>query len=824
MTDDLEVPDGQQEREPGQSESADTSGQPSERDAQEDPMMTQNPQGAAADLFTDLPVAGFTVNAGGRVTAWNKRAESLTGKKADTVLGNKLWSAFFDKRTPTPVDDCLREGDEVEGQLTFNLPDGTTTAVSMRVVPQLDDDGEPLSAIGTLQEQGSGGAANLKWAIEGSTSAMMMVDRALMITYMNPASVELFRKNLPHFEHAYPGFEIDGLIGTCVDRFHKDPAFQRRLLSDPANLPHRADIRVGPLIFDLNVSAAFDEHGAYVGATLEWSDVTVAREKASRVRALESMIEGAATNLMMCDRDLRITYANPAVVRLLSTYQTRLAEQFRGFDANRLIGRNIDDFHADASKQRALLSDPRNLPYQTEIKVAGLEFGLNATALFDEKGEHIGNAVEWIDFNDRAVYRDEVNMVIQASTGGDLSRRGSLDALSDVYRPMMEGINDIIEAIVAPISELKDRLEKIADGDMTAYVTGAYEGDHATLKEALNQTLDSLNRTMSQVRIVATQVNTGARQVSDAAQSLSQGATQQASALEEITASMTEMAAQTKQNAENATQANQLTADCRKGAEVGNNRMQQMVASMQAIDASSTNISKIIKVIDDIAFQTNLLALNAAVEAARAGVHGKGFAVVAEEVRNLAARSANAAKETTQLIEESIQKVNQGSEIAHETAAALNQIVEGVGKVSDLVAEIAAASNEQAQGIAQANKALGQMDQVTQQNTANAEQSAAASQELSGQANKLLEMLSEFILREEKQETGGALSPEMMAAFQQFLAQQGLSAAMLSGATQQPTAPTSATLSTPARKDDYGGARLDPSRIISLDDDEFGKY
>jgi methyl-accepting chemotaxis protein len=388
----------------------------------------------------------------------------------------------------------------------------------------------------------------------------------------------------------------------------------------------------------------------------------------------------------------------------------------------------------------------------------------------------------------------DVKMLGEAAVNGNLEIRGDVNKFEGGYRTVVEGFNNTLDAMIRPVSEAEAVLKEMANGNLQVSMTGDYHGNHAALKEAINLTLDSLTEVLDEISHASEQVSAGAGEVSKSSQVLSQGASEQASTMEQITASVTQIATQTKKNALNATQANELALTAKEKAVQGNDHMQEMLQAMDEINVSSANISKIIKVIDEIAFQTNILALNAAVEAARAGQYGKGFAVVAEEVRNLAARSANAAKETTDMIEGSIKKVESGTLIANQTAVALNQIVEGVAKTTELVGEIAVASNEQATGIAQINQGIMQVSQVTQSNTATAEESAAASEELSGLSEQLRDSVARFKIKHIKRMGDSSRALNLTA------------------------------VNARAAKSEAVAVSQNQSRDISLEDREFAKY
>ena len=343
-----------------------------------------------------------------------------------------------------------------------------------------------------------------------------------------------------------------------------------------------------------------------------------------------------------------------------------------------------------------------------------------------------------------------------AGETGDLTLHPDDLAIIGEYSKVKDEIGQTIAgcaSFVNHVTVISGVLETVASHDLDINVNVLSDKDILGL--SLKAMTDNLNEMFREINSSTGQVSAGSQQIADGAQALAQGATEQSATVEEFSASISEISEKTKESAEKAGKAAELANKIQANAEKGSHRMDEMIKAVNEINEASQSISRVIKVIDDIAFQTNILALNAAVEAARAGQHGKGFAVVAEEVRNLAAKSAGAAKDTGELIVNSIQKAELGAKIAEETAASLVDIVSGINESYQLTEEIAKSSGDQSIGIKQINEGIEQVAIVIQQNSATAEESAAASEELSGQSSVLKELISQFKLKNNSDWSGG---------------------------------------------------------------------
>ena len=419
----------------------------------------------------------------------------------------------------------------------------------------------------------------------------------------------------------------------------------------------------------------------------------------------------------------------------------------------------------------------------------------------------------------------DANMLSVAAIEGKLATRADASKHQGDFRKIVQGVNDTLDAVIGPLNNIREVIEGLGRNDMSVSLKGEYRGDFLALKDAFERALEEVNSTLHEIVDAVEQVGQSSEQLRAASQNMASTSEEQSSSVEEVTSSLEETDTQVKANTDAANTANQLVMGTSQAASNGQIKMGTMTSAMNEINATAQNIGKIIKVIDEIAFQTNLLALNAAVEAARAGQHGRGFAVVAQEVRNLAGRSAKAARETAELIENSVKQVAGGVGIAKETSEALDQIVGNVVKVKDLVGEIATASAEQARGVSQINIAMNQVAKAAQEGSQQSEELASSSAELASVADRMRDSVRRFKLRDRArlaQTLPGleGLSPEMLAQLRALL-----------GAQQQSRAPKAAA-ARPANGQRPGSPRAmaacgkSPKTLLPLDQDErgFGEF
>ena len=643
----------------------------------------------------------------------------------------------------------------------------------------------------------------LETALETVTSCLMIADKDRNIIYMNPAVTQMMRNAETDIRKVFPSFDTNRLIGSNMDQFHKNPANQQRMLAELTSI-HKAQISVGARVFSLTAGPIIDDQGQRLGTVVEWVDRTIETlfDKqmndviaaaingvlSVRTKPEEFLEEGMYKKIteglnMVLDAVINpLTMATQYIGDISKgNIPAKITDEFKG-DFNTLkknfnvcidvLNGLIDCLHLMSEEH-----DKGNIDWMINVDCFRGAYKTVAQGINDMVSEHIlvkqkamacikefgeGNfdaplekfpgkkvfindIIEQVRTNLKALIVD-TDMLVRAALEGRLETRADATKHQGDYRKIVEGVNDTLDAIVGPINEAVRVLGALAKSDLTEKITANYQGTFAKLCDNVNVSVDNLAQAVSTIKEATDSINTAANEIAAGNTDLSHRTEQQAASLEETASSMEELASTVKQNADNAKQANQMAVTASDVAVKGGNVVQQVVDTMCAINESSRKIVDIISVIDGIALQTNILALNAAVEAARAGEQGRGFAVVASEVRNLAQRSAAAAKEIKALIGDSVEKVEDGSKQVGEAGKTMDEIVASVKRVTDIMSEIAAASVEQSSGIDQVNKAVTQMDEVTQQNAALVEQAAAAAESLEEQAFTLAQTVAQFRL------------------------------------------------------------------------------
>ena len=463
-----------------------------------------------------------------------------------------------------------------------------------------------------------------------------------------------------------------------------------------------------------------------------------------RMQRIMEALDRVHANVMLTDPDNNILYLNESMHNMMAKVQGSLhgTDTFK-FDIDETISKSMDLFYSN-SAFKDFLGNQTTDAKVLETQIGSCHVRVKANPVTSAEGKNIGSVLEWEDCFQEVVVEKEIERIIKAALAGDLSQRLDNSEMEGFFRFFTESMNKLISIFSDVIDDTIITISSMAKGDLTKKIDGDYHGSYGQLKADVNNTIEKMKEVMGEITNSSSTVLQGSHEIAEGNKHLSQRTESQAANLEETAASMEEMTSQVRQNADHAREANQLAETARTQAEQGGDVVNQAIRAMGDITDSSNRIAAIISVIDEIAFQTNLLALNASVEAARAGDQGRGFAVVASEVRNLAGRSATAAKEIKELIDDSVIKVGEGAKLVDESGQTLETIVEAVNSVSDIIAGIAGSSQEQREGIEQVNRAISKMDEMTQQNAALVEEAAASSESMGDHARKLNQLVAFF--------------------------------------------------------------------------------
>jgi len=502
---------------------------------------------------------------------------------------------------------------------------------------------------------------------------------------------------------------------------------------------------------DMPVKASGSDEIGELGGTLEAmrtqlkDRIDAERKISSYAQRVQVALDNISTGVVISDADHTVLYANPAVKELLKRVEADLQRVLPSFRVDALVGVNLRTFGSLASAQLKML-DTFAETHTFDLAFGRYSLRVTTNPVMGAGNVRLGTVCEWIDRTLEVTTEQEVTALVDAAQRGDFSQRLSLENKQGFFKPLAEGLNTLSNVTATGLSDVARVLRALAEGDLTHTIDANYAGIFGQLKDDTNTTVARLREVIHNIKESSELINIASKEIAAGNLDLSARTEQQASSLEETSSSMEALNATVKRNAEHANRANSLAKTSNAGVVKGGQVVKQVVTTMGEIQTSSKKIADIIGVIDSIAFQTNILALNAAVEAARAGEQGRGFAVVATEVRNLAQRSATAAKEIKDLIAASVATVATGATLVHQAGVTMDEVVVSFQQVASLVTDIAGASREQSQGIEQVTSAIGTMDEVTQQNAALVEQAAAAAEGLEEQARELKQSVSVFKL------------------------------------------------------------------------------
>lgn len=623
---------------------------------------------------------------------------------------------------------------------------GSTRSIDMQ--GRADELGELARA---LQKVYLNGIENtrVRAALDTASTCIMIADNDRVITYMNKATRDLLNSAQKDFEDYLGHFNVDNIMGQSMDNFHKNPHIQADIV-EKLKGPYEAKLEIGDRTFRLTAAPIKDDEGMRLGSVVEWMDMTenLSHQQTGEVLSVENdrisqALDNTQSNVLVTDASHKIIFVNETMMNVMKVNQQAIRQVVQDFDVNNVIGFPLEKLHHNPEQQAQKL-DNLDSTYAFHMQFANKTFDCVINPIRNAQHELIGMVMEWKDISNELLVQREVDSVVRAVAAGDFSKDIKIEGKEGFMLSLAQSINKLKGTVSDVFGDVAMALSSLAKGNLSYQIEKDYEGAFEKVKQDANSTMKHLRQIVNDITIVSNEIASASTEIASGSSDLSQRTENQASSLEETAASMEEMATTVNQNADNAQQANSLAISARTAAEQGGDIVDRAVSAMSSIEESSEKVSDIIGVIDEIAFQTNLLALNAAVEAARAGEAGKGFAVVAQEVRTLAQRSGEAAKDIKKLILESNTQVHDGVELVGNTGQSLNHIVESVKQLADIVSEMAAATREQASGVGEINAAITQMDEMTQQNAALVEESSASARSLEDQSEKLMQLMSFF--------------------------------------------------------------------------------